>query len=307
MTTSPRLAALFLPALLTLLAACSSAEPAPASSPLKEEPIDLSPLGGDRPVEPYVPASYEPETPAPLVILLHGFGASGLLQELVFRLREVSEERGFLYLMPDGTFDPDNKRFWNATDACCNFHGADVDDVAYLRGLIEEAKERFSVDPKRVYLVGHSNGGFMAHRMACDESGAIAAVASLAGSTWLDSARCKPAEPVAVLQIHGTEDTSVPFKGEVTTEGIGYPGADETTARWAELNGCDPTPDESAAPVDFSPDVDGPETTITRYAAGCDAASRAELWTMVGERHVPGLSEGFSPAIIDFFFDHAKP
>lgn len=80
-----------------LLAACSSSEPSPA--PLEEEPVDLSPLGGDRPVEPYVPASYKPGTPAPLVILLHGFGASGLLQELVFRLREVSEARGFVYLM----------------------------------------------------------------------------------------------------------------------------------------------------------------------------------------------------------------
>jgi polyhydroxybutyrate depolymerase len=303
MHLSPRLLALFL-----LLAACSSAEPAPAPlAPLEQEPIDLSPLGGDRPVDPYVPASYKPETPAPLVILLHGFGASGLLQELVFRLREVSEERGFLYLMPDGTLDPDGKRFWNATDACCNQFGSEVDDVAYLRGLIAEAKERFSVDPKRVYLVGHSNGGFMAHRMACDEAGAIAAVASLAGSTWLDPAKCKPSEPVAALQIHGTEDTSVLFEGESTAAGIGYPGAVETTARWAELNGCDPTPDESAAPVDFSPDVDGPETTITRFTAGCDGASSAELWTMVGERHVPGLSESFSPAIVDFFLDHAKP
>jgi polyhydroxybutyrate depolymerase len=301
MRLSPRLLALFLPA---LLAACSSAEPAPA--PLEQEPIDLSPLGGDRPVEPYVPASYKPETPAPLVILLHGFGASGLLQELVFRLREVSEERGFLYLMPDGTLDADGKRFWNATDACCNRYGSEVDDVAYLRALIAEAKERFSVDPKRVYLVGHSNGGFMAHRMACDEAGAVAAVASLAGSTWLDPARCKPSEPVAVLQIHGTEDTSVLFEGELTSAEIGYPGADETTARWAELNGCDPTP-QSAAPIDFSPDVDGPETTITRFTAGCDGASGAELWTMVGERHVPGLSKSFSPAIVDFFFDHAKP
>jgi polyhydroxybutyrate depolymerase len=286
-------------------AACSSAEP--ASTPIvEEEPIDLSPLGGDRPVEPYVPASYRPGTPAPLIILLHGFGASGLLQELVFRLREVSDDRGFLYLMPDGTLDQDDRRFWNATDACCNLYGSEVDDVAYLRGLIDEAKERFSVDPKRVYLVGHSNGGYMAHRMACDEAGVIAAVASLAGSTWLDPAKCKPSEPVSVLQIHGTEDTAVLYEGESVIGEIGYPGAEATVARWAELNGCNPTPDTSAAPIDFSPDVGGPETTITRYA-GCENGSQSELWAMVGERHVPGLNETFSPAIVDFLFDHPKP
>ena len=287
------------------IAGCSSAESTPA--PAAEEPVDLSPLGGDRPVEPYVPASYRPGTPAPLVLLLHGFGASGLLQELVFRLREVSEDRGFVYLMPDGTLNQDGRRFWNATDACCNFYGSDVDDVAYLRGLIEEAKGRFSIDSKRVYLVGHSNGGFMAHRMACDEAGLVAAIASLAGSTWLDPALCKPSEAVSVLQIHGTEDTSVLYEGEGVAGGIGYPSAEETVARWAKQNGCDPTPDTSTPAVDFSPDVDGPETVITRYAAGCEGQSGAELWAMVGERHVPGLSESFSPAVVDFLFDHAKP
>lgn len=290
-----------------LLAACSSSEPSPA--PLEEEPVDLSPLGGDRPVEPYVPASYKPGTPAPLVILLHGFGASGLLQELVFRLREVSEARGFVYLMPDGTIDADGKRFWNATDACCNFYGSGVDDVAYLRDLIAEAKERFSIDPKRVYLAGHSNGGFMAHRMACDEAGTVAAVASLAGSTWLDPAQCKPSEPVSVLQIHGTEDDAVLFDGESMNNGVlgGYPGALETVSRWAALNGCDSMPETTLSPLDFSPDVDGPETTVTRFAKGCKAGSQVELWTMVGERHIPGLNDSFSPAIVDFFFENAKP
>lgn len=287
------------------IAGCSSADPVLA--PADEELIELSPLGGDRPAPPYVPASYRPGTPTPLVILLHGFGASGLLQDLVFRLREVSEDRGFLYLMPDGTLDQDGRRFWNATDACCNFYGSEVDDVAYLRGLIDEAKGRFSVDPKRVYLVGHSNGGFMAHRMACDEAESIAAIASLSGSTWLDPALCKPSEAVSVLQIHGTEDTSVLYEGEGVAGGIGYPSAEETVARWAGQNGCDPTPDTSAAAVDCSPDVDGPETAITRYAAGCEGQSGAELWAMVGERHVPGLSESFSPAVVDFLFDHAKP
>lgn len=306
MRRSPSIASLT--ALLIIAAlgssACSSADPEPA--PPATKPLDLSPLGGDRPVEPYVPASYDHGTPTPLVILLHGFGASGLLQELVFRLRDVSEARGFLYLMPDGTIDQDGKRFWNATDACCDRFGAGVDDVAYLRGLIEEAKERFSVDAKRVYLVGHSNGGFMAHRMACDEADLVAGIASLAGSTWLDPAKCKPSEPVGALQIHGTEDTSVLYEGQVGADGVGHPSAEETVARWASLNGCDTTPDTSAAPVDFSPDVDGPETTIERYA-GCEGGGAAELWAMVGERHVPGLNESFSPSIIDFFFAHAKP
>jgi polyhydroxybutyrate depolymerase len=297
----PRAAGLLLAALLaSASAACSSGE-----DPPQDKPLDLSPLGGDRPVDPYVPASYEHGTPAPLVILLHGFGAAGILQELVFRLKIVSDEQGFLYLTPDGTLNADGMRFWNATDACCDFGNTGVDDVAYLRDLVKEAKARFSVDPKRVYFVGHSNGGFMAYRMACDEAASVAAVASLAGSTWFDPAKCNPSEPVSVLQIHGTQDDTVLYDGMMGERN--YPSAKATVVEWAERGGCDATPDTSAPNLDISADVDGAETKIERYTAGCDPGGGAELWTMLGEGHIPGTNDAFSPAIVDFLFAHPKP
>lgn len=86
-----------------------------------------------------------------------------------------------------------------------------------------------------------------------------------------------------------------------------YPGAQATTAQWAALDGCAGAPDTSPPPVDFSPDVEGPETTVERYASGCAPGGRAELWTMVGERHVPGLNDSFSPAVVDFLLAHPKP
>jgi polyhydroxybutyrate depolymerase len=291
-------------AITTASAACSSAEP---SEPDAIQPIDLSPLGGDRPVDPYVPASYKPGTPTPLVILLHGFGAAGVLQELVYRLKPVAEERGFLYLAPDGTENSESKRFWNATDACCDFEGSGVDDVAYLRGLIDEAKKRFTVDPKRVFVTGHSNGGFMSFRMACDQADVVAAIASLAGSTWKDPSKCSPSEPVSVLAIHGTADEDVLYEGEATTpEYAGYPGAKATIAEWAERAGCDPTPDTTAPPIDISEKIAGAETSITRYK-DCQPGGAAELWTMEGEGHIPATGEDFGASIIDFFYAHPKP
>ena len=261
-------------------------------------------VGGDRPVTVHVPPDLDPAKPAPLVILLHGFGASGFVQELVFRLEPESDKRGFLYAHPDGTVDMDAKRFWNATDACCDFGNTMVDDVAYLSGLVKEISERHAVDPKRVFFTGHSNGGFMSHRLACDKPDLIAAVASLAGSTFLDPAKCTATEPVSVLQIHGTKDDAVLYDGE-NVNGAGYPSAAETVAMWAGKNGCNATA-EMAAPMDIDAQLDGNETLVTRHA-NCKAGGAAELWTIQEGTHIPGLGTNFAPALVDWLFAHAKP
>jgi polyhydroxybutyrate depolymerase len=268
-----------------------------------DEPQDFV-VGGNRPVTVHVPPGIDPAKPAPLVILLHGFGASGLVQELVFRLEPESDKRGFLYAHPDGTIDMDSKRFWNATNACCDFGNTMVDDVAYLSGLVKEISEKHAVDPKRVFFTGHSNGGFMSHRLACDKPDLVAAIASLAGSTFLDPASCKAAEPVSVLQIHGTKDDSVLYDGEAIN-GVGYPSATETVAIWGGKNGCNAAA-EMAMAIDIDAPLDGNETIVTRHG-NCKPGGAAELWTMQGAGHIPGLGPNFAPAIVDWLFAHPKP
>jgi polyhydroxybutyrate depolymerase len=263
-----------------------------------------APIGGDRPVEVFVPSGYQDGTPAPLVLLLHGYGASGTVQELYFQLQPLAEARGFLYAHPDGTFDTNNSRFWNATDACCNFFGSEVDDSAYLRQVVDEIKGRYTVDPKRVFFVGHSNGGFMSFRMACDHADTIAAVASLAGAVAADPAACAPSEPVAALQIHGTADDTVLYDGG--TIGVNaYPGALESAQRWATLDGCATTPVAGPA-LDLESNLAGAETSTEAFT-GCDPGGHAELWTIEGGGHLPGLTAEFPGHVIDFLFAHAKP
>jgi len=92
-------------------------------------------------------------------------------------------ELGFLYVFPDGTEDSDGILFWNATDAGYDFFGSGVDDPGYLRALIEEIIVQLNVDSDRIYAIGHSNGGSMVFRMACDHAELIAGIASLAGAT----------------------------------------------------------------------------------------------------------------------------
>ena len=106
------------------------------------------------------------------------------------QLTAAASSAGFLMIAPAGTADSSGSHFWNATDACCNFENSQVDDVAYLDGLITEISAAYNVDPKRIYVVGHSNGGFMAYRMACAKADRIAAVVSVAGATFATPASC---------------------------------------------------------------------------------------------------------------------
>lgn len=252
----------------------------------------------------HVPPGLDATKPAPLVILLHGFGASGLVQELVFRLEPESDKHKFLYAHPDGTVDAEGKRFWNATDACCDFGNTMVDDVTYLSNLVKEIGEHHPVDPKRVFFTGHSNGGFMSHRLACERPDLIAAVASLAGSTYLDPTKCKAAQPVSVLQIHGTNDDTVLYAGEMK-DGIGYPSAENTVASWAGKNGCEASPAQAPA-IDIDAVLEGNETLVTLHN-NCQPGGAAELWTMQNASHVPGLGPNFAPAVVNWLFSHAKP
>jgi polyhydroxybutyrate depolymerase len=271
---------------------------------------DSVPFGGDRPVELFVPSSYDPAVPMPLVLMLHGYGASGQVEEWLYQLQPEAEARSFLYAHPDGTVDAEHRKFWNATDACCDFAGSGVDDSAYLIGLIDEIKSRYNVDPKRVYLTGHSNGGFMSHRMACEHADAIAAVAALAGVEWIDASKCAPSEPVAVLQIHGTADETVLYEGGKLDVGgqvgsASYPGAETTLAEWAKRNGCSTSLTPSAS-LDLDATLAGSETDVSRYDS-CAPGGAAELWKMVGVGHVPNMSAQWAPSIVDFFFAHPKP
>jgi polyhydroxybutyrate depolymerase len=265
--------------------------------------------GGDlldeRPYQLLVPEGHDASQPSGLILLLHGYTSSGMAQLLYFGLAAVAEEEDLLVAYPDGTTDSLGSRFWNATDACCDFNGTGVDDVAYLTAVLDDVGERFALDPARVFAVGHSNGGFMAHRLACDRADRLAAIVSLAGATWADPAACQPSQAVSVLQIHGDDDETILYAGGSIFDGA-YPSAPVTVATWAERNGCDAPPEPTDARVDLVSILDGDETHEDR-AVGCPAAGGVELWTMEGGGHAPPLTQpGFARAVVDFLLDHPR-
>ena len=291
--------------LASLAAACSSTPSGPeqATEAKVRGDFDPVPFGDGRPVELYVPSAYSDDRPAPLLVLLHGYGASGRLQDAYLGLRAQAEARGYLYAAPDGTPDTSGKRFWNA-GACCDFGNVGTDDVGYLTGLVAAIGRRYRVDPKRVFLIGHSNGGFMSHRLACDAADTFAGLVSIAGTTWTDTSRCTPRVPVSVLHVHGTADDTIRYEGG-TFSGFSYASAEDTTKRWAALDGCGASA-EAAPELDIDGSRPGAETRVARYT-GCREGASVELWTVREGQHLPAFGQGFLPKALDFLDAHPKP
>ncbi len=250
-------------------------------------------IGGARPVTPVLPDAYDPEVAWPLVIVLHGYTASGGVQDLYFGTSERGRELGFITLAPNGLVDSGGDRYWNASPACCDFDHSGVDDVGYILGLIDEASTLWHIDPSRVYLIGHSNGAYMAHRLACDAPERITAIAPLAGVSLKTLDSCKAGPPVSVLQMHGTADASVLYDGTVY-----YPGAEATVALRVAANHCGTSP-HVGLPRDYDDSVPGDETVPTRWD-GCDGGSTVELWKMEGTVHLPGFNDTWRDEVLDW-------
>lgn len=256
----------------------------------------------------HVPRGWDRAKPAPLVVSLHGYGApNGESHARMLGLGAFADEEGFVLAYPDGTVDSRGKRFWNATDACCNFDGKPVDDVAYVSWLIDDVAAKVPIDPARVYVVGHSNGGFFAHRLACDLSPRIAAAVSIAGAVWKDPARCTPSEPVSVLEIHGDADDIIRYGGgRVFDMPVPeYPGALATMKTWVARDMCEGEPHPVGAPFDFDDGVGGADTKAVTFGP-CRGGASVDLWTEAGGGHVPHPSHAGLKAIWAWMSTHPK-
>ena len=308
-STRLRLVALSTVACLVAASCTGAASPAPpAPSGASTPPADLV-VGGDRPVTVHVPASYDATRPAPLLIVLHGYSGTGSGVDEYFHLAAAADARGYVYAYPDGATDSRGNQFWNATDACCNFSRAGVDDVAYLTSLIAEIQAKLAIDPKRIAFVGHSNGGFMTYRMACEQAGLVAAIVSVAGATFADRSDCAPSEPVSVAQVHGTADDTIDFDGG-RINGAAYPAARTTAETWATYDGCGNEGSLLGAKVDvdanLSDGTDPAEASVIEWS-GCRSGATVQLWTIPMGGHVPVISPSFADAVMDFLVDHPKP
>ena len=243
------------------------------------------------------PKGYDSKKKYPLILSLHGYTSNGRGQAGFFPLADLAEKYGFLYCFPSGL---DNS--WNATNACCDWAGKN-DDSTYLRNLILWAQKEYSVDKKKVYVTGLSNGGFMSYRMAQDHSDLITAIAPFAGVGYKKWPK-QPSGPVSVLHIHGTKDETVKWNGG--RFGLrAYPSAEENFENWRKFNRCDKEIDSSKEKIDVARRVQGKETTVKRFTNKTGNVV-SELWRVEKGGHVTPPSKEARERIIKWMLARSK-
>jgi len=252
----------------------------------------------------YQPSGLAPGERRPLLIFLHGLGASGKVAFDVLQLKAFGEKERVFVLAPDGNVDHQKRQFWNAGAACCNFDRQDIDDVARLGQLIDTWRARPDIDPTRVYVMGHSNGGFMTERLACELGDRITAAASMSGAAPPAEQTCTIAKSLTLLEVHGDADEIVRYGGGSVFDSAqlaAFPGAQQGFRDWSKRLGCTgaalPAPDR-----DLDARLPGAETRVERHAH-C-ASGSVELWTVHGGNHYVGTGQQAFEAIWQFLSAH---
>ncbi|MCJ7663644.1 MAG: prolyl oligopeptidase family serine peptidase [Desulfobacterales bacterium] len=184
----------------------------------------------------HCPKNLEAANP-PLVVALHGGGINGKTMERFSGLSEASERYGFIVVYPNGSGRLKRFLTWNAGSCCGYAEKHDIDDVAFIRHLIEYMIRQYHIDPSRVYVTGISNGAMMAYRLAAEIPDQIAAIAPVAGTLTIDPGSIHT--PMPILHFHGTDDRYVPFEGGRGSRSVirnSYMPVEETIKAWVRIN-----------------------------------------------------------------------
>lgn len=186
--------------------------------------ISLKFDGMERGYEFYVPESYDPSTPTPLLLNIPGFMMKPELEADFTLLNEAAEEKGFIVVYPM-SFDG----IWNTGLPPTIGDPGELEDVAFIRAVMQDIPSRICADMKRVYATGMSMGASMAHRLACEATDILTAIAPVSGALGVE---CNPSRPIPVLYFHGIEDNLVSYElGEASVQ------------TWLEKNGCTGEPE----------------------------------------------------------------
>jgi polyhydroxybutyrate depolymerase len=183
----------------------------------------------------HVPVGYNGGKRVPLVIDLHGYTSWATEQATRTKWGAKADAEGFIVVDPDGV-----EKSWDATICCGTALSSKIDDVAFMREVVARVSTAFCIDPKRVYLSGHSNGAMMTFVLGCQAADIFAAIAPVAGVTPAPST-CHPTRPVPVAMIRALQDGTVPYDGK-GTGATRFQSAQEDFDTWKALDQCANSP-----------------------------------------------------------------
>lgn len=236
----------------------------------------------------YVPESYDPNRPAPLVISLHGGGGWPAMQRDLSGWNRLADRHGFVVVYPSGLLEP-GIRGWRVLNRGPGL----AKDVQFMVDLVDEVASTHAIDRSRIYVNGMSNGGGMTFVLSCELSDRIAAVGLVASAQMLPWSWCTDTRAVPMVAFHGTADPVVPYEGGATWVWHGsFPDMSQWTAQWARRNGCRPEARRSQE-----------GNVIREEFTDCAEGASVTLYTLEGGGHTwPGgtpLPEWFVGATSD--------
>jgi polyhydroxybutyrate depolymerase len=207
--------------------------------------------------------------------------------------RALSNEEGFIVAYPLGLFGrPEAPEAatgqgpsFNAGWCCGRAADARVNDVGFIRAVVEAVAASANIDRARVYAVGLSNGGHLSHRLACEAADVIAAIGPAAGRITISTSRCRPTRPIAVIDFPGLHDPQVPYDG-----GIVFLSAAQNFALWRDTNGC------GSGPPDTRTDIG---SSFCETYSHCSAGVQVEMCSVNASQvsYIPGHSIYLNPDI----------
>lgn len=217
----------------------------------------------------------------PLILMLHGrFGTAKLMME-GYNMNAIADREGFAIAYPDGF-----SRSWADGRGGTPADKNNINDVKFIESVIQSVTARYPINSERIFITGHSNGGFMTQRMLIEKTNLFKAGLSVTAhisKTILQNS--KPQKPISVAFISGTEDPLVPYEGGYVVDGEEVLGAEDSVRRWVEWNGCNPQAEVKK--VNEKRD----ETELEIYSYGnCKENVSVRLYKIIGAGHMwPGI------------------
>jgi polyhydroxybutyrate depolymerase len=257
----------------------------------------------------HISPSYDGSKPVPLVLVLHRCPGNSK-QMLVTGMNTEADEHGFIAVYPNGESFSLKYGLWYLINYgtwafywnCWNFNN--VDDVGFIRTLIENLQTTLDINSSRIYIAGCSVGAFMTYRLGAELSDIVAAIAPVCGSiggrlnTSAPFYINTPKHPLPVITFHGMQDADFPYNGADWIISV-----NDSVAFWVKCDHCDPTPQIN---------ISKSGNIIRKTYANGTNGTEVVLYTIVNGVH--GWPDVTYPCEInateliwDFFAAHPKP
>lgn len=259
----------------------------------------------------YIPAKARAAASVPVVLVIYSSGSTPEDVAKMTGFNEKADTEGFVVVYPRGTPGKvtADRFLWNGGLCCGAAQKNKIDDVAFIRALLDDLATVVPVDGRRVFAVGWYTGALMSYRLGCEMADRLAVVGAVAGTQNVET--CRPDQPVSIIDIHGTADAVIPYAGGVgkSIKNFSFASVKDTIDFWITADQCPGTVTrEASGPVvheAYSPCSDG--TAVELYTIQ-DGGHAWPGGTQTGTRVAKSTSSLNATDILwNFFLNHPKP